>query len=322
VIADGGPGVDTFKGGPGRELFVPDYEYPTPPPVTFITPVAYWNLNETSGRKIADSAGTPQDGTFFGCSPDLDDPGPMVLFGAETSVHFHNNSSEYVAVAHDGALEVEKGTVQFWFKTDQTCGTQTIFSKDHYGYKDGGHLIISLVNSTIEVRMQSKTESYIVRTGNLVKASNWHHLAFTFGEGGMKLYLDGVLVGSNNYSGGLIGNKEPIVIGGSNWANQNDSGDLSKLGISQPFNGYIDEVAFYDKVLGGDQVKRLMQDSPLAVQTSPLVSMDTESYVYSSMEPERKDWLKDFLVEVAARAYNPFEPKDKINIKIFDDEEE
>jgi hypothetical protein len=52
---------------------------------------------------------------------------------------------------------------------------------------------------------------------------------------------------------------------------------------------------------------------------APLVSMNTDSYVYSSLKPEAKDWLKDFLSDVAARAYNPFEPKDKIKINLFED---
>lgn len=55
------------------------------------------------------------------------------------------------------------------------------------------------------------------------------------------------------------------------------------------------------------------------VRKGSLVSMDRSSYVNSSMEPERKDWLKDFLIETAARAYNAFEPKDKIKIKTFEE---
>ncbi len=55
------------------------------------------------------------------------------------------------------------------------------------------------------------------------------------------------------------------------------------------------------------------------VRSGSLVSMDTEAYVFSSLKPETKDWLKDFLTDVAARAYNPFEPKDKIKIKIFEE---
>jgi len=70
----------------------------------------------------------------------------------------------------------------------------------------------------------------------------------------MKLYLDGVLVGSNSYTGGLIGNQQPIVIGGSNGTNTDDSGNLSKLKISDPFDGHIDEVSFYGAALSAEQI--------------------------------------------------------------------
>lgn len=113
-----------------------------------ITPIAYWNFNETSGDTVADSAGgEPQDGIFFGCKPDLDDPGPDVAFEVETSADFHHSTNEYIAVAHDEAFEKANGTVQFWFNTDRTWGYQTLFSKDHCGYVNGGHLNIGLKGS-------------------------------------------------------------------------------------------------------------------------------------------------------------------------------
>ena len=78
-----------------------------------VLPIAYWNLNETEGRMIADSAGSPQDGLFYGRRPDLDDPGPpnsQASFGAQTGADFHGKSSEYIAVGHDEEFELAEGT--------------------------------------------------------------------------------------------------------------------------------------------------------------------------------------------------------------------
>jgi hypothetical protein len=251
----GGSGDDFIDGGAGYDMVSGDV----------IKPIAYWNFNETSGRTAADSSGTAQDGTYFGRRIDLDDPGPFVPFGAETATEFHRSSSEYVAVEHDEAFEVENGAVQLWFNTDRTWGDQTLFSKDHSGYVDGGHLNIGLDDSRLEVRLQSSDRSYYIRTGSLVKRHTWYHLAFTFGEAGMKLYLDGVLVGENTFTGGLTSNQEPIVIGGSirtNW-----SSDLSRLNITQPFDGHIDEVAFFGQALDARQVKQLAANGPLGAST-------------------------------------------------------
>ena len=44
-------------------------------------------------------------------------------------------------------------------------------------------------------------------------AGTWHHLAFTFGASGMKLFLDGTLGGQAAQTGGLTANLEAIVRG-------------------------------------------------------------------------------------------------------------
>jgi hypothetical protein len=59
-----------------------------------------------------------------------------------------------------------------------------------------------------------------------------------------------------------------MVIGGSLKWNSLDAGDLSKLHIRKPFNGYIDEVAFFGQSLDGDQIKRLMTAGPLSISES------------------------------------------------------
>jgi hypothetical protein len=233
-----------------------------------VTPIGYWNFNETGGSTAADLAGTPQDGTYFGSGIDLDDAGPpasLAPFGAETATEFHRRSSEYVAISHDPEFEVANGTVQLWFNTDRTGDTQTLFSKDHGGYGTGGHLNIGLDGSRLEVRLQSDNQSYTITTDKLINKDEWYHVAFTFGDGGMKLYLNGVLVGQNSYIGGLTGNREPIVIGGSILTNSGDSGDLSRLKITQSFDGHIDEVAFFDIAFNENQIQQLILNGPPGV---------------------------------------------------------
>jgi hypothetical protein len=265
VSAFGGEGDDSIIGGPERSLFVPDYEYPTPPPVVAVEPIAYWSFNEEDGHDIADAAGDPQDGTFFGWHPDLDDDGAEAAFDAQTGADFHGSSHEYIAVDHDPAFEVEEGTIQLWFNADRTRGHQALFSKDHIGYETGGHLNIGLDGDRIEVRLQSTDESYYIKTDRLVDNGRWHHLAFTFGDEGMKLFIDGEPAGENDFSGGLAGNAEPIVIGGSLMWNDTDGSDLSELKVRDSFDGRIDEVAVFGEALDADQVRQLIAGGPTSV---------------------------------------------------------
>jgi hypothetical protein len=256
-----GGGLDTLDGGPGHDTAV----------LKGITPIAYWSLNETSGSAVADSAGAPQDGVFYGRRPDLDDPGPpasLAPFGAQTGADFHDSRREYVAVAHDAAFEVAQGTIQLWFRTRDAWDNQTLFAKDQDGRSNG--LRIRLDDRDLRVQMEQGGSIHAIDTrntafDNLIRSNTWYQLSFTFGGEGMKLYVDGVLVGSNPYAGGLIGNREAIVIGGSNADNCHPSGDLSKLKITEPFDGYIDEVAFYGVALTPEQVAQTRARGALGV---------------------------------------------------------
>jgi hypothetical protein len=237
--------------------------------LTFLAPIAYWDFNETQGNVVADSAGTPQHGTFFARHhPDLDDAGPptsVAPFGAETGADFHRTTKEYIAVAHDEVFELDSGTFQFWFNPDHTWGKQTLVSKDHSGFGNGGHLNIALDGGRLKVRLQSGGESFYILTDTLISRGNWYHLAFTFGTDGMKLYLNGTLFGENSFPGGMQLNLEPLVIGGSLRSHHADRHDLSRLKISQPFNGRIDEVAVYGRALDAAQILKLISAGPLGV---------------------------------------------------------
>jgi hypothetical protein len=267
-----GGGIDTLDGGSGNDTAV----------LKGITPIAYWSLNETSGSAVADSAGAPQNGTFYGPHPDLDDQGPPASaapFGARTGADLHDSTKEYIAVRHDAAFEVAQGTIQFWFKTRDANDNQTLFAKDRDGRNNG--LRISLDDRDLRVELEDGATVRAIDTkgtsfNNLVKSNTWYQVTFTFGNGGMKLYLDGVLVGANAYNGGLTGNREAIVIGGSNETNRDTSGNLSKLKITEPFDGFIDEVAFYGQALSAQQIAQTRQRGALGV-VAPEDQADTLS---------------------------------------------
>lgn len=160
---------------------------------------------------------------------------------------FTGEGSELV-LAHERAFELADGTLEMTFTPDTVAGRQALFSKDSWGYDDGGHLTILLYNGNLNARLQSDSESFLVRAPDSITAGEEHHLAVRFGEDGLKLYLDGALIDSNDYTGGITGNTEPIVLG----AGQRRSGD----GVAEPledfFTGTISDVALYEGVAQDD----------------------------------------------------------------------
>ena len=194
--------------------------------------------------------------------PDLDDPGPSTPYGAGSAVEFFNDDDDYIAIPHHEAFELTNGTIQFWLNTDRTHGIQGILSKDHAGYGDGGHLGIWLDGDQLVVRLQSTEESYYVVSNVPIDKHEWHYVVFTFGEGGMNLYLDAMLVGSNLYNGGIENNTEPWVIGGLLIHTNSRTGDLEFLDVDRSFNKHIDEFAMFNMVFDQEEIMRLMIKGP------------------------------------------------------------
>jgi hypothetical protein len=135
--------------------------------------------------------------------------------------------SQNVVVPHDPKSVLGQGVVVVDFTADRLKGIQGLISKDARGYLDGGHLVIWLEESgAVVARMQdTKSEHFVQSPAQAVKAGVPTRLALAFGPGGMKLYLDGKMVGSNDYQGGLQGNQEPLVIGARDWASSPRAAD-------------------------------------------------------------------------------------------------
>jgi hypothetical protein len=291
----GGNGTDVLDGGDGDDRAL----------VHGVEPVAYWNLNETAGTVVADSVGTSQDGVISG-QPDLDAPGvpdSLAPFGAGTSAQF-DGPGEYIEVAHDQVFELDEGSIQLWFNTRNASDAQTLFSK--YDERRDVGLKIELGNGGLSARLQSDSEVFGVSAGDgpfesLIRANTWYQMTFTFGSGGMKLYLNGVLVGSNAFSGGLADNGAPIEIGGRGANTRFGYLDFSRLnigglfgnirfgglggglgggfaslfGATDPFHGRIDEVAVFPAALTPVQIQASMQNGATRViDTEDLGTVD------------------------------------------------
>ena len=173
--------------------------------------------------------------------------------------------NDYVEVPHDPSYLLDDGTVSLWFNTSDPTQDGTLFSKDSSGFDNGGHLTIRLkATGEVEVRFQSTTNSYFVETAGAVSADVWHHVAFTFGSGGMELYVDGVLEDTDAYTGGTgttsggTGNTEPIAIG----AGTTTSGDGTIFALNSYYLGSIDETALFDSALSAAEIADLHDRRP------------------------------------------------------------
>ncbi|MEL6106198.1 MAG: LamG-like jellyroll fold domain-containing protein [Planctomycetota bacterium] len=219
------------------------------------SPVLHLRLDETTGTTAIDAVGG-NDGTYNGVTL-----GAAGVISGNGAVSFNNG--EHIEVGHSADLMLDEGTIQLWFQTSDITQDGTLFSKDATGFGGGGHIGAYLhTNGEIEVRLQSDSAQHFVRTDQATQAISenvWNHFAFSFGSGGMKLYLNGELLDSDTYTGGLgtssggSGNTQSLLIGANNAFSTLGTTDA----IQNYYEGDIDEFAILGRQLSDAEVLSL-----------------------------------------------------------------
>ena len=189
------------------------------------------------------------------------DPEPAPGRGAGDPIWSHGRHEgkgvrDATILGHDPACELSQGSLALTFVADDTGGKRGLFSKDARNFGDGGHLTVLIEDGRIVARLQSETGGATV-TGGSIEAGRAHHVAVTFGEGGLELYVDGARVAKDAFAGGLSGNGEPIVLGANQWASSPRTADALKHG----FSGSIADVRLYDAPASAERVAGWASDA-------------------------------------------------------------
>lgn len=206
---------------------------------------SYWRMNEPSGPDVLDWAGhrdAQTAGTVTRGEPGAIDGDP------DTATRFTGSSSSF-ASTRTSVQSSDRFTLEAWVRTTSTRGGKIIGfgssatgnsgTNDRHIYMDNdGRLFFGMRPGS--VRTVNSTESY--------NDGEWHHVAATLDVEGMRLYVDGELVGERadtTYGRGYAGYWR---IGGDNlsgWPSRPSSSAL---------DGAIDEVAIYPWALDSDQI--------------------------------------------------------------------
>jgi len=215
--------------------------------------LGYWAFDEDSGpvEDVKDN-----DGTNHGASR-----GETGRFG---DAYSYDGNDDYVGVPHDQRYRVQNGTLSVWFKMNDSS-SNWIFSKDQNGCNgDCGHLSMAydsfIEHNNLAVRLQNDGNGhhYSVAANQSkenIEPGEWHHAAFTFGEYGMKLYVNGELHDNHTNTEGITANELPVNIG-------------RRYDGARHFNGKIDELRMYDRQLTSNEVNQLYNNNEISQKDS------------------------------------------------------
>jgi len=198
---------------------------------------------------------------------------PIVLFSHEGG--YFGGADRPIEVPNTDEQQATEGTWAFAFSAENPGNgqKQALFSKDHAGFKDGGHLTAYITeNGTLKVRFQSEDgEKYLYDGGVRIEEDEPYHMAFTFEESEIALYLNGELVASDTgFADGMSGNAEDLVLGASTRIRNGDDDNLQ-----WHFDGEISNVLMLDRPIGELEALFLSEAGGDIEGLNPLYGIET-----------------------------------------------
>ena len=241
---------------------------------------------------LAPKQGTPIQGEVPYGTPD---PAPAVAAQAspEGSVLYVPGAvtlaeEAFLEVEHSDPLALPSGSYAMTFTAEEVAGYNALFSKDHTGYQQGGHLTAFVTDGRVKVRFQSdEGAKWLTSPEGSIVAGQQYHLAVTFGAEGFWLYLNGELVAVNTeFTQGMELNSNNLLIGANGWARSEDKPDWNR----DHFTGTISDFTVYGAQLTSQQVATLAGVEPQAEPSEPYVE---EGILYGTLADETLD-LKEY----------------------------
>ena len=162
-----------------------------------------------------------------------------------------DGDGDYVELPSDIFNDLEEATVEGWVKWLSFRDWSRFFD---FG-KEGNHMCVNNLSTSndlgVEIRVGGRLKQ--IRIPNILRIDQWNHIASVSGKGGMRLFLNGHLVGVDDYTGSFS-----AVNRGDH--NQLGRSVLKAAGntVEQDFHGKMDEVRVWNVARTQEQIKKGM----------------------------------------------------------------
>lgn len=201
--------------------------------------VADYPFNENAN----DESGNGNNGTVNGATPTAD------RFGNPGKAYSFNGANNYIEIPHNQSLVPNQFSIQVWVKNNGSDEQYKHIVSKYYrdSYKMEGYVF----------QWRNDISSYLFSVSNgpiedhhieypCASPGNWNHFVMTYDGNEAKLYANGVLAGTLAFK--LKHSDMPLEIGR----------DYRSMHY---FNGNIDDIRIYNKVLTESEIQALYHES-------------------------------------------------------------
>ncbi|MEK7658496.1 MAG: LamG-like jellyroll fold domain-containing protein, partial [Patescibacteria group bacterium] len=148
-------------------------------------------------------------------------------------------------------------TVSVWAKSNNLTSIGSIVSKYAFSTGKNGFAIYQRAGNMVAIVADSTGMGFVTLTG--ASDLNWNLWTMTFKNNVITFYKNGVEKGTANWAGGINSSSNRLFIGAAYYTNT-----IAKDG----FDGAIDDVRIYNKVLSAAEVLGLYNSYPSSIATT------------------------------------------------------
>jgi hypothetical protein len=210
--------------------------------------IGYWKFDEAAGNTVLDSSGKNNQGSLINSSRGVG------IYGQALQLDGKNNS--YVTIPGSASLNsiTNQLTISAWVRPNgQPGGYQSVVNRQigTLLHPDQFFLGFGPKNKVVTYKWEIGTTN---GEGSVYKglpiADRWVQMVGTYDGSMMRLYVDGVEIGNSSVTGNILVDNNPVTIG---------AGENSSEGkpLGDRFNGSVDEVRIYNRVLSATEIKNL-----------------------------------------------------------------
>jgi hypothetical protein len=208
-----------------------------PPPD--LTLIAHWKLDDDpSDGSISDSTGNNHNGSCTGTQC------PTLVTGVKGGGYRYDPAMNQRVVVPDSNAFRGNFTICGWMYTDNTNQQIAVMSKP-FGTGTGNSW--QLENLDDDKVSFSGGSVHMLESPNAVPQMTWTHIAGTWDGTTKRLYINGVLAAS--VTSNISYDTSPIFLGA----------DRNNGSIALPFDGVLDDLRIYNRVLPASELQMLAQ---------------------------------------------------------------
>ena len=225
------------------------WTFKTLPDVPIYDPnlIGWWKFDEGSGVMALDGSGYDNNGKLM--------RNTQWITGYDGDALKFDGIGAYVNCGNADILNVDVFSVSFWCNIASTQTWNHMVSKGQHGASGSPGSVnwgIMMYESQETILFETYNDTGWTGITADTTIGQWHHVVATYDGDTMQLYHDGELLSSTSGIGILLDKNRPLLIGARS--------DAASAGGY--FNGSIDDVRFYNKVLTQDEVLQAMQGDP------------------------------------------------------------